>query len=111
MPKRTRPHREALLELLRDPREAAAYLNAAEESGEMFLVALRNVAEAFQMSKVAAAAGVSRESLYRMLSDTGNPTHASLRGIAKAIGLRPRWEVDTPGAPSQKARNRKRQAK
>ena len=45
MPKRTRSHHDALLEHLQDPRAAAHYLNAAlEDSDEMLLVALRNVA-------------------------------------------------------------------
>ena len=54
MPKRTRPYRESLLEDLQDATEASQYLNAAlEDSEEMFLVALRDVAEARQMAKVA----------------------------------------------------------
>jgi DNA-binding phage protein len=51
MPKRTTSFRNELLADLADPREAASYLNAAmEESEEMFLVALRDVAEAKQMA-------------------------------------------------------------
>jgi probable addiction module antidote protein len=89
MPKRTRPYRESLLEDLQDSTEASQYLNAAlEESDEMFLVALRDVAEARQMSRVAEAAGVARESLYRMLNDNGNPTYSSLLGILRAVGLK-----------------------
>src|ERR1039458_9549543 len=76
MPKRTRPYRESLLEDLQDATEASQYLNAAlEDSEEMFLVALRDVAEARQMAKVAESAGVARESVYRMLTTTGNPTY------------------------------------
>ena len=89
MPKRTRPYRDAKLERLRDPRESASYLNAAlEESEEDFLIALRDVAEANRVSEVASSAGVSRESVYRMLSEAGNPTYGSLTGILKAVGLR-----------------------
>jgi len=89
MPKRTRSFRAQLLKDLADPNEAARYANAAlDDSAEMFLVALRDVAEARQMSTVAADAGVSRESIYRMLSRTGNPTHSTLRGILKALGLK-----------------------
>ena len=88
MPKRTSDYRESLLEDLKDPREAACYLNAAlEDSDEMFLVALRNVAEARQMAKVAEGAGISRESIYRMLSDKGNPRYSSLSGLFSALGL------------------------
>ena len=89
MPKRTTDFREDLLADLADPQEAAHYLNAAlEDSEEMALVALRDVAEARQMARVAGEAGVAREALYRMLRKTGNPTYSSLMGILYALGLR-----------------------
>ena len=53
----------------------------------MFLVALRDVAEARQMAKVAEEAGIARESIYRMLAAKGNPTYSSLLGILRAVGL------------------------
>jgi probable addiction module antidote protein len=88
------------LEHLKDPRASAGFLNAAlEDSDEMFLLALRDVAEAFQMSKVAAEAGVSRESIYRMLQKTGNPTYASLTSILRALGLRIAVEADIMNRP------------
>ena len=88
MPKRTTDYRTTLLEDLKDPREATNYLNAAlQESEEMFLMALRDVAEARQMATVAKNAGVSRESLYRMLGASGNPTYRNLLGILKALGI------------------------
>jgi probable addiction module antidote protein len=78
-----------LLESLSDTEEAAFYLEAAlDDSNEMFLVALRDVAESRQMSKVAEDAGVAREALYRMLSDTGNPTLSTLTSILDALGVR-----------------------
>ncbi len=48
MAKKTTSYQEDLIEALKDSREAAAYLNAAMEEGdrELFLLALRNVAEA-----------------------------------------------------------------
>jgi DNA-binding phage protein len=53
MPKRTTNFRDDLLADLADPSEAAGYINAAlEDSGEMFLVALRDVAEARQTEKL-----------------------------------------------------------
>ncbi len=89
MPERTRPYRESLLEDLRDPVEAAAYLNAAlEDSSEMFLVALRDVAEAKKMANVASTAGVAREALYKMLSGNGNPRYSSLQCVLHALGIK-----------------------
>lgn len=87
--KRTRNYREGLLESLADPKEAAYYLDAAlEESNGVFLRALRDVAESRQMSDVARKAGVARESLYRMLSASGNPTLNSLSAVLSGVGLR-----------------------
>jgi probable addiction module antidote protein len=89
MPKRSKPYRSTLLETLRDPEESAAYLKAAlEDSPEMFLVALKDVADAFQVSRVAKHAGVTREGLHRMLSKTGNPRYGSLTAILQVLGLR-----------------------
>lgn len=84
-------HRERLIEELRaDPGLAAAYLNAAAEDGDprVYLVALRTVAEAEGMAKVAKAAGVPRESLYRALSPGGNPRFSTLHAILRAAGLK-----------------------
>ena len=54
MPKRTANYREGLLESLTDPQEASDYLQTAlSDSNEEFLVALRDVAEARQMTRVA----------------------------------------------------------
>ncbi|MEO7145525.1 MAG: addiction module antidote protein [Bryobacteraceae bacterium] len=86
MPKRSTDYRSALLEDLRDPVETAHYLNAAlGDSEEMFLLALRDVAEARQIANVAERAGISRESVYRMLSPAGNPTYRNLIGILRAV--------------------------
>jgi probable addiction module antidote protein len=89
MASKTRPYREALLESLADPAEAAEYLNAAmEDSPESFLKALGNVAQARQMTKVAKDAGLQRETLYRSLSDQGNPTFTTLSSVLRAVGVR-----------------------
>src|SRR5262252_6363946 len=58
MSKLSKDYRETLLEDLQDPQEAAAYLTAALEEGDsaVFLLALRNVADAKGMSTVAAKA-------------------------------------------------------
>jgi len=86
---KTRPYREVLLANLTDPVEAEGYLNAVlEEYPEGFLKALRNVAQARQMAKVAQEAGIQRESLYRVLAEGGNPTLETLTAVLKAVGLK-----------------------
>mgnify|MGYP001551120469 FL=1 len=99
---RSRPYPEFLKEALSDPLEAAGYLNVALEDGdkELFLIALRNVAEARLggMSKLAEATGLNRESLYRMLSGKGNPELKSLDKLLHALGLRISVEVDDNAA-------------
>jgi probable addiction module antidote protein len=80
-----------LIKALGDPREAAEYLNAALEDGdpEGFLLALRNVAEAQGgIAHLAEKAKLNRESLYRMLSDRGNPEFRSLDALLHALGFR-----------------------
>ena len=56
----------------------------------VFLKALRKVAasQSRNMTELAEACGVSRESLYRMLSETGNPTSENRRAILAALGLK-----------------------
>jgi probable addiction module antidote protein len=84
-------HRERLIEELRaDPNLAAEYLNAAAEDDDprVYLAALRTVAEAQGMAKVAEAAGVPRESLYRALSAGGNPRFSTLYAVLRAAGLK-----------------------
>jgi len=84
-----------LLESLQDPAEAAAYLDAAleDEDIQVFLLALRDVAEARGMSRVAAETDLNRESLYRMLSEEGNPRLSSLEALLHTFGLRLAIEV------------------
>ena len=84
-------HRDRLIaELRADPGLAAEYLSAAaeDEDPRVYLVALRTIAEAQGMAKVAKAAGVPRESLYRALSSTGNPRFSTLHAILRAAGLK-----------------------
>ncbi len=86
-------HDEAVVAEIREsPEFAAEYLRAALEDDDeprVLLVALRRVAEARGgIAKVAKAAGIERESLYRALSSRGNPRLSTLVAVAKAVGLR-----------------------
>jgi probable addiction module antidote protein len=98
-------YRIGLLEDLADPEEAAAYLNAVLEDGDqqVFLVALRDVAEARGMSQVAREARLNRENMYRMLSPTGNPQMSSLNSLLRSVGLRLTVEVAPPVGTSDGA--------
>jgi len=93
-PKASISHDEAIVKELRaDPEFAAEYLKAALEEAEdeprVLLIALRHVAEARGgLAKVAKAAGIERESLYRALSPRGNPRLSTLVAVTKAMGLK-----------------------
>jgi probable addiction module antidote protein len=91
---RSRPYLTGLRERLKDPVYAAEYLNAAErESRDVFLLALRDVVQAHKVSKIAAAAKLNRESLYRALSKQGNPSLSTFNGILKAVGIERQYIV------------------
>jgi probable addiction module antidote protein len=86
-------HEESLIRELRDdPEFCAEYLKAAIEDTEepkVLLIAVRQIAEARGgIAKVAKAAGIERESLYRTLSARGNPRLSTLVAVAKAVGLK-----------------------
>lgn len=84
-------HRARLIEELRtDPKLARAYVAAAIEDDDprVLLSALRTVVEARGMARVAEAAGIPRESLYRALSPKGNPRLSTLVAVIKAAGFR-----------------------
>lgn len=83
-------HQDWLKEKLQDPGFAAEYLTAATEDPEpaVYLHALRMVAEARGMAKVAEAAGIPRASIYRALSSRGNPRWSTLSAILRATGLK-----------------------
>jgi probable addiction module antidote protein len=89
-------HDESMARELRDnPEFAAEYLRAAmedEAEPRVLLVALRRIAEARGLAKVARTAGIERESLYRALSPTGNPRFSTLVAVARAMGLRLTFE-------------------
>ena len=87
----TKDYKESLFEDLQDPEFAVAYLNAAleESSSDVFLLHLRDVAEARGgLGKLGAETRLAREALYRMLSEKGNPQLSSLEKILHALGLR-----------------------
>lgn len=85
-----RNYKEDLLKRLVDPTYAAGYLDAAleDEDPQVFLLALRDVAEARGLSDLAAEAEPAREAAFLMLSEQGNPQLSSLHAILQTLGLR-----------------------
>jgi probable addiction module antidote protein len=85
-------HEKAIIRRLRkDPKFATEYLKAALEDQDeprVLLITLRHLAQALGIAKVARTAGIERESLYRALSDRGNPRLSTLVAVTKAIGVR-----------------------
>lgn len=87
-------HEATLRELRAAPEYAAEFVKVALEDMEdprncaSALLALRTVAEAYGMAKVAEEACIQRESLYRALSPSGNPTLKTLMAVMRAVGLR-----------------------
>ncbi len=84
---------DAIIRHLReDPEFAAEYLKAAldgTQEPKVLLLALRRLAEARGgFTKVAKAAGIGRESLYRALSARGNPRLSTLLAVVHAVGLK-----------------------
>jgi probable addiction module antidote protein len=85
------PYEPWLIGWLRDPRNAAEYLDAAIEDGDQsaLMLALRHVAQAQGgVAKLAGKSKLSREATYRMLSKSGNPELRSLKAMLRAAGLR-----------------------
>jgi probable addiction module antidote protein len=96
---KTESYRESLLESLRNPEDAAQYLNAclADEDSRVFLLALRDVADARGgLRALSRDAHLNRESLYRMLSKSGNPSLESLASVLDAVGLRLAVQATAP---------------
>lgn len=84
-------------EYLKTEQDIQAYIEAVlEEGGDdpaFILQALGVIARAKNMSQLAREAGISREGLYKALSDEGNPTFSTVSKIAKALGLQIKLET------------------
>ncbi|WKZ57687.1 MAG: putative addiction module antidote protein [Bdellovibrionota bacterium] len=98
----TKNYRTELIKQLKDPNEAAEYLNACfEDSEEVFLLGLRDVVEARGgLTSLARKTELNRENLYRSLSKKGNPKLSSLSSILEAVGIQLQF---TPAKKQKKA--------
>ncbi|MDG2072179.1 MAG: putative addiction module antidote protein [Pseudomonadales bacterium] len=88
----TRNVRQTHNEQLRDAEVAAEYLSDALEDGDTatVLMALRNITEAQAdgFAGLAARTHLGRESMYKMLSRTGNPKLSTLTKVLQGLGLK-----------------------
>ena len=74
-----------------DPDLAAEYLNSVLEDGDEtdLMLALRSISKAFGgVQEVARQAEVNAHTIYRTLSEQGNPELKTLAAILKAMGMR-----------------------
>ena len=82
---------------LRSREDARLYLEACAEEdpgdGSLIRAALNDIARAGNMSRLARDVGMSREGLYKALSEDGNPSFATVMRITRALGLQVRITV------------------
>jgi probable addiction module antidote protein len=75
----------------KDPAFAAEYLNAILDEGDEtdLMLALRTLSKAFGgLQEVARNAEINANTIYRTLSEKGNPEIKTLSAILKAMGMR-----------------------
>ena len=79
---------------LRTKEDARLYLEACAEEdpgdGSLIRAALNDIARAQNVSQLARDIGMTREGIYKALSDNGNPTFATIMRITRALGMRVR---------------------
>lgn len=95
MKNKSKHFRDYHIDKLKNPKEAKAYLEVALEEfekdneGEVFLKALRDVAEAQGgLSTLAKRTQLNRQNLYKALSTKGNPKLETIGAILLGLGFR-----------------------
>ena len=93
MKRKTKRYEDTLIESLKNPIEAADYLTVhieddSEYTEETFLLALKDVAQAYDIKKVAEKTKLGRESLYKTLSGSVSPKLNTLKSILDSMDLK-----------------------
>lgn len=85
---------------LESTEDMLAYLDEAARSGDPALLqaARGDIAKAKGMSEIARASGVGRESLYKSLSATGNPSFQTIARVIDALAGQLTVTPKTPAA-------------
>ncbi len=82
---------------LKTEEDIAAYFDACleEDPGDGTLIrhALGTIARARGMTRLAHDTGMSREGLYKALSDSGNPEFSTIIKVIRALGIHIRAEA------------------
>lgn len=75
---------------LKSKEDIAAYLEAALEDGDPTLITavLGDIARSKGMAQIAKETGLGKESLYKALSNEGNPEFVTVLKVVQALGLR-----------------------
>ena len=101
----------AAIEHLKDPEFAAAYLREnweyqGPDKLDLLLMALHRIAIAKGMTKVAKESGVSRRNLYKMFSESKNPSARTLLIVMHALGVKLSIEQINISNKNQRRRSR-----
>ena len=82
---------------LRTEEDVCLYLEACAEEdpgdGSLIRAALNDIARAQNMSLLAREIGMTREGLYKALSEKGNPSFTTVMRITRALGMKLRITV------------------
>lgn len=95
---------------LKTEEDMVLYLDACldEDAGDgrVIRAALNDIARARGMTKLARDTGLTREGLYRALSDKGNPELATVLRIIKALGMRLHAALSSAAKPRRPGRRK-----
>ena len=82
---------------LRTKEDMQLYLEACADEdpgdGSLIRAALNDIARAQNMSQLAREVGMTREGLYKALSEQGNPSFSTVMRITRALGMQLRFSV------------------
>jgi len=90
--------------------DAAEYLNTEEDmqlyleacvdeddgDGALIRAALGDIAKAKNMRELAKKVGISREGLYKALSEKGNPSFALILRLSRALNMQLKFSTEHP---------------
>jgi probable addiction module antidote protein len=99
MSKKSVDFKKFLIDILKDPQLAVSYLNEhfryqGPDRKKHLLLGIKNVIEAQGFSVLSRKSGISRRTLYKAFSETGNPTVETLLTLLDSIGMSIRFETE-----------------